>query len=157
MSGKAKRGFGVGRVMGRLRLMAVVLGLALAGPFPAQATTVVAVDPGFAPVASVLLRLFTDSTGHPMVLSVAPEGLLEQTPADVLLAPDADMPARLAEQGQAAADTQVTYATDPAAATPRDAVLLHPSGRDPVARAFLVFLLTPEAWEVIVAHGFGAH
>jgi hypothetical protein len=59
--------------MGRLQLMAVVLGLALAGPLPARATTVVAVDPGFAPVASVLLRLFTDSTGHAMVLSVAPE------------------------------------------------------------------------------------
>ncbi len=148
---------GMGPLMNRLRLAFVVLALALALPLPGRAATVVAVDPGFAPVASVLLGLFTDRTGHAMVLSVVPAGALEQTPADVLLAPDSDMPARLAEQGQAAADTLVTYATDPDAASPRGAVLLRPGLADPAARAFLAFLLTPEAWDVIVAHGFGAH
>lgn len=143
--------------MNQLRLVLLVLGLASAVPVPGRAATVVAVDPGFAPVASVLLGLFTDSTGHAMVLSVAPGNVLEQTLADVLLAPDSDMPARLAEQGQAAAETLVTYATDPEAAVPRGAVLLRPGLADPAARAFLAFLLTPEAWEVIVAHGFGAH
>jgi len=148
---------GMGPLMTRLRLASAVLWLALALPQPGRAATVVAVDPGFAPVASVLLGLFTDRTGHPMTLAVAPGAVLEQTTADVLLAPDADMPARLAEQGHAQADTLVTYATDPDAAVPRGAVLLRPGLGDPVARAFLAFLLSPEAWEVIVAHGFGAH
>ena len=142
--------------MAALRAGILALGLALAAP--AQASTVVAVDPGFAPVARALLGLFADRTGHAdVVLAVAPPAALATLPADVLLAADADLPAQLAETGLAAADTLMTYATDPVAAGPRDAVLLRPGLADPVARAFLAFLLTPEAWDVIVAHGFGAH
>lgn len=135
----------------------MALALALGPGAPGRAATVVAVDPGFATVASVLLRVFADRTGHELVLSVAPVPALEQTPAAVLLAPDAEMPERLAEAGQAAADTLMTYATDPESIAPRGAVLMQSGLHDPVARAFLAFLLTPEAWDVIVAHGFGAH
>lgn len=143
--------------MGAWRGVLVGLGLAVALGATGRAATVVAVDPGFAPVASALVRVFADQTGHDLVLSVAPAPALEQTRAGVLLAPDAELPARLARSGQAAAETLMTYATDPRAATPRDAVLLQPGLADPVARAFLAFLLTPKAWDVIVAHGFGAH
>lgn len=142
--------------MGLRRVLGVVA-VVLAGALPVRASTVVAVDPVFAPVATALVALFADRTGHDLVLSVAPGAVLDQTEADVLLAPDADLPARLAESGQARADTLMTYATDPAAAAPRGAVLMEQAAQDPVARAFMDFLLTPEAWDVIVAHGFGAH
>jgi ABC-type molybdate transport system substrate-binding protein len=139
------------------RIRAILAGLALAAAAPAGAMPVVAVDPGFAPVASVLVRLFQDRTGQGVTLSVGDPAVLAGLGADVLLASDAALPARLAETGQAAADSLVTYATDPAGQTPRDAVLLAQAAQDPVARAFLAFLLTPEAWDIIVAHGFGAH
>ena len=140
------------------RIRAILAGLALAlATAPAGAMPVVAVDPGFAPVASVLVRLFQDRTGQGVTLSVGDPAVLAGLGADVLLASDAALPARLAETGQAAADSLVTYATDPAGQAPRDAVLLAQAAQDPVARAFLAFLLTPEAWDIIVAHGFGAH
>jgi ABC-type molybdate transport system substrate-binding protein len=142
--------------MGRIR--AILAGLALAmAAVPAGAMPVVAVDPGFAPVASVLVRLFQDRTGQAVELTVGDPAVLAGLGADVLLASDAALPARLAETGQAAADSLMTYATDPAARGPRDAVLLAQAAQDPVARAFLAFLITPEAWDIIVAHGFGAH
>lgn len=142
--------------MGRIR--AILAGLALAmAAVPAGAMPVVAVDSGFAPVASVLVRLFQDRTGQAVELTVGDPAVLAGLGADVLLASDAALPARLAETGQAAADSLMTYATDPAARGPRDAVLLAQAAQDPVARAFLAFLITPEAWDIIVAHGFGAH
>lgn len=141
-------------------LAAMGLTLMLMAP-QARASAVVAVDPGFAPVATALLQLFAEQTGHDLVLSVAPAPALEQTVADVLLAPDADLPARLAEAGRAAPDTLVTYAMGPEgtedATRPRDAVLLAEGAANPVARSFMAFLMTPEAWDVIVSHGFGAH
>ena len=142
--------------MRRIRAILAGLALAMAG-VPAGAMPVVAVDPGFAPVASVLVRLFQDRTGQGVTLLVGDPAVLAGLGADVLLASDAALPARLAETGQAAADSLVTYATDPGAQAPRDAVLLAQAAQDPVARAFLAFLLTPEAWDIIVAHGFGAH
>ena len=135
--------------------LAVVVVLAMATA--ARAVPVVAVDPGFAPVADALVRLFRDRTGLDLRLSVGEPGALPEAGADVLLAADAAWPARLAQTGQAAAETRVTYATDPEDQRPRDAILLAQAAGDPVARAFLAFLLTPEAWDIIVAHGFGAH
>lgn len=140
-----------------MRAALAALAMALLAAVPARAMPVVAVDPGFAPVASVLVRLFQDRTGQAVTLSVGDPAVLAGLGADVLLATDAALPARLAETGQAAADSLITYATDPAARAPRDAVLLAQAAQDPVARAFLAFLMTPEAWDIIVAHGFGAH
>lgn len=139
----------------RAGLTALVMALVVA--LPVRALPVVAVDPGFAPVASVLVRLFQDSTGDAVTLSIGEPAVLAADGADVVLAADAALPALLVESGQGARDSVVTYATDPAARTPRDAVLLIQAAQDPVARAFLAFLMTPEAWDIIVAHGFGAH
>lgn len=142
-------------------LACVAVSLMLMAPQARASAAVVAVDPGFAPVADALLRLFAERTGHDLVLAVAAGPALEQTPADVLLAPDADLPARLAEAGKAAPESLVTYAMGPegteGATQPRDAVLLAEGAQNPVARSFMEFLLTPEAWDVIVSHGFGAH
>ena len=139
----------------RAGLTALVMALVVA--LPVRALPVVAVDPGFAPVASVLVRLFQESTGDAVMLSIGEPAVLAADGADVVLAADAALPALLVESGQGARDSVVTYATDPAARTPRDAVLLIQAAQDPVARAFLAFLMTPEAWDIIVAHGFGAH
>lgn len=139
----------------RAGLTALVMALVVA--LPVRALPVVAVDPGFAPVASVLVRLFQESTGDAVTLSIGEPAVLAADGADVVLAADAALPALLVESGQGARDSVVTYATDPAARTPRDAVLLIQAAQDPVARAFLAFLMTPEAWDIIVAHGFGAH
>ncbi len=142
-------------------LACVAVSLMLMTPQARASAAVVAVDPGFAPVAHALLRLFAERTGHDLVLAVAAGPALEQVPADVLLAPDAELPARLAEAGKAAPESLVTYAMGPEgtedATRPRDAVLLAEGARNPVARSFMEFLLTPEAWDVIVSHGFGAH
>ena len=137
---------------------AILAGLMLAmAAWPARAMPVVVVDPGFAAAASALVALFEDRTGTALRLAVGDPAVLAGLGADVLLAADAALPARLAETGQAAADSLMTYATDPGGQSPRDAVLLAQAAQDPVARAFLSFLLSPEAWDIIVAHGFGAH
>lgn len=122
---------------------------------------VVAVDQEFAPVAEVLVQIFADQTGHDLELSVEAPAVLDRTEADVLLAHNAELPARLAEEGRAAPESLMTYAmgqtgTEAAIAT-RDAVILQEAAENPVAVAFLDFLLSSEAWDVIVSHGFGAH
>jgi len=141
--------------------VALCLMLTLIAPAARASNTVVAVDPGFAPVASVLLQVFAEQTGHDLVLTVAPAPALEGTAADVLLAPDAALPARLAQSGRAEAGSLITYAMGPEGTTgatqPRDAVLLGQGAANPVAQSFMAFLLTPEAWDIIVSHGFGAH
>jgi ABC-type molybdate transport system substrate-binding protein len=132
-----------------MRLLAACL-LFLIVSVPARAqTATVAVDPGFAPVAVQLAEVFGQMTGHDVALAITAGQGAQQ--ADVLLAADTELPARLAQTGQAEADTLLTYASG------RDAVLLSQGLDNPVARAFLAFLITPEAWDVIVAHGFGAH
>lgn len=143
--------------MGRIRAILAGLALAVLAATPLRSMPVVAVDPGFAPVASVLVRLFHERTGQGLELTIGDPAVLAGLGADVLLASDAALPARLAETGQAAADSLMTYATDPAARGPRDAVLLAQAAQNPVARSFLAFLMSPEAWDIIVAHGFGAH
>lgn len=145
-----------------IRLLAVLgLALGLATQQAQASAATVAVDPGFAPVASALAQMFSAQTGHDLVLMVAAGPALEGTAADVLLAPDADLPARLAEDGRAAPESLMTYAMGAAggdgATRPRDAVLLRDGAQNPVARSFMEFLMTPEAWDVIVSHGFGAH
>lgn len=143
-----------------IRVLLVITGMALAVGQARAATAVVAVDPAFAPVAHELTRLFTDATGHRLELAIAPVQGLGATTADVLLAADAALPAQLAANGRAAADSLMTYAMGaagtPSATVPRDAVLLSRGQDNPAALAFLEFLLRPEAWDVIVAHGFGA-
>lgn len=139
----------------------ILAGLLLAAG-PLQATTaVVAVDPGFAPVAGELGRMFHAATGYELALAVAPASELATAHADVLLADDAELPAQLAASGRADPASLMTYAMGAtgtgAAAQPRDAVLLLRGSDNPAAQAFMAFLLTPEVWDVIVAHGFGAH
>lgn len=132
-----------------MRLVVILL-LALTVALPARAlTATVAVDPAFAHVAARLAEVFAQTTGLKVLLSVDSEPQTDR--ADILLAADSELPARLAETGAAAADTLFTYATE------RDAILLQAGASNPVARAFLEFLLSPEAWDVIVSHGFGAH
>lgn len=145
---------------GSRRGLAVAMLIATTGAGSA-ATAVVAVDPEFAPVAQELTRLFSAATGHQLELDVTPAQRLGLTRADVLLASDAELPATLAAAGHAAGNSVMTYAMGPvgtaSAAAPRDAVLMARGLDNPAALAFLEFLLRPEAWDVIVAHGFGAH
>lgn len=142
-------------------LLILATGLALLASPLRAGTTTVAVDPAFAPVAAALTDLFAEQTGHALELSVEAPGALPQTRADVLLATDAETPKQLAATGRAEGATVMTYAMGltgtEAAAKPRDAVLLSQGADNPVALAFLDFLMTSEAWDVIVSHGYGAH
>jgi ABC-type molybdate transport system substrate-binding protein len=126
----------------------------------------VAVDESFASAAAALAPMFTSLTGHQVTLDPLPGAALQGrlragADYDVLLAADAETPARIVAEGLGLADSVFTYATaglePPADVAPKDAVLLSRAGGNPAARAFMAFLATPEAWEVIVSHGFGAH
>ncbi|MDO9525031.1 MAG: substrate-binding domain-containing protein [Gemmobacter sp.] len=133
--------------------------LALTTPLHAG-TALVAVDAAFAPVAAAIAPLFAASTGHEVRLSVGGIEFLDQrlragAAVDVLLAADPFLPTRLAALGLGLSETRLAYAASNDLT--REAILLRPGTDNPAARAFLDFLLTPEVWDVIVAHGFGAH
>lgn len=93
------------------------LALALAAPLAAQAETVnVAVAANFTAPARVLAAIFQKTTGHEAKLSFGPTGgfytqIKNGAPFDVLLAADAERPARLEQEGDAVPGTRFTYAT----------------------------------------------
>lgn len=140
--------------------LALIFGLSLAAE-PARAdAVVVAVDPQFAPVAQMLTRAFAEQSGIELQLSLL-EGGRPAAEVDVLLGPDTALALHLAETGLALPETQVTYAMGaagtPAAAEPRDAILMAGAAEKAAAREFMAFLMTPDAWDLIVTHGYGAY
>lgn len=161
----------MGRLGGFVASLALGLGPCLAPPVAASEpraglAALVAVDEGFAPVAAALVPLFMRSTGHEAILQAAPTAALyarlrDGAGYDLLLAADRETPARLVAEGLGQGDSVITYAVaarhDSGETVVQDAVLLRAGVSNPAARAFLDFLESPEAWDVIVSHGFGAH
>lgn len=144
-----------------LAVLALLSGLLLAAPSLRAETVVVAVDADFAPVAQALTQSFTARTGHELELTLRQDAEAVPPGTDVLLAQDAALPARLAAEGLADPETLITYAMGltgtEAATAPRDAVLLAGARENAVARDFLAFLETTDAWDLIVTHGYGAY
>lgn len=125
----------------------------------AGAGALVVTDAEFAPVAEALAGLY-QSHGGPKI-RVESRAKADLAPgADIVLGPDEALARDLVAAGLALGDSRVTYAmglTGTAAATlPRDAVLMQQAAGNTTARDFFGFLLTPEAWDVIVAGGYGA-
>lgn len=147
--------------MRRLTLLAVLSALALTPALAgAESDVVVAVDPLFAPVAQVLTQSFAELSGHALSLDLLKPGALPRE-ADIVLAPDAELPRQLVQEGLADPATQVTYAMGAAgteeATIPRDAILMHAGAEKPAAVEFMAFLMTSDAWDLIVTHGHGAY
>lgn len=141
-----------------LRIATLLIGLQ---PLSAGAeAVVVAVDAEFASVAQVLTQNFTERTGHALELAVH-NGTVPEAGVDVLLGPDTVTPARLAAEGKAVPESLVTYAMGATgteeAALPRDAVLMVEARDNPVARDFISYLMTSDAWDLIVTLGYGAY
>lgn len=119
------------------------------------------VDADFAPVASDLARSFASTSGHRLVLTVLrdpAQGQIDPA-AHLFLAPDTESAEALETAG-----LTVPGGLDYARARKgqldgplRRAVLLPPGLHSPAATAFLAYLSTPEAWDVIVRHGFGSY
>jgi hypothetical protein len=123
--------------------------------------TRVLVDPAFAQVAVLLVRSYAGSSGHRMALTVTPDFRPEtlDARAHLVLAPDTDS-AEALEAAGLALPGGLDYArarVDDAESPPRRAVLTQTGRVDPGALGFLEYLSSPEAWDVIVHHGFGAH
>lgn len=143
------------------RLVSAAAVAAMLGGPASPGTALVAVDEAFAPAAAALAPLFAAATGHDLRLAIGGLDAIDSRlragmAVDVLLAADPFLPTRLAALGLGLAETRLAYAAN-GPDEPREAILLHPGVDNPAARAFLDFLLSPEAWDVIVAHGFGAH
>lgn len=138
-------------------LTTVLLVVLLAGRV--QAGAVVATDAEFAPVAEALAGLYHAQGGAKVTVERRETNDLAPG-ADIVLGPDAALAADLVAAGLAQADSRITYAmglTGTEAATrPRDGVLLQQAMSNETARDFFGFLLTPEAWDLIVAGGYGA-
>lgn len=139
------------------RLSAAVL-LSLMLSLPAGAGIVVATDAEFAPLVPVL----AEASGTADVeLLILPGADLKGAEADLILGADGAAADHLTASGEALAQSRITYAmgrsgTD-AALLARDGVLMQRAAENEAALAFHAFLLTPEAWDLIVAAGFGAH
>ena len=94
--------------------------------FPARAETVhVAVAANFTAPARVLADLFTQQSGHRVILSFGSSGQLyaqitQAAPYDVFLSADAQRPAKLLQEGHAVPGTQMTYAIGKLALWSRD-------------------------------------
>lgn len=146
--------------MRRLAFSALLSAVLLSPVALRAEAVVVAVDPLFAPVAQALSQSFSDRTGHELRLAVMALGELPEA-VDVVLAEDAALPSRLAQEGLADPATRVTYAMGAtgteAATAPRDAILMQGAADKPVAQEFMAFLMTPDAWDLIVSHGYGAY
>ena len=141
--------------------LAVVLATAPVASAQSPARTWLLVDSGFAPVAVALVRAFAGTSGHRLALRVAADFSPQALPADVhlVLAPDTDSAEGLESAGLALPGG-LDYArarADDAESPPRRAVLTHAGRDDPGALGFLEYLASPEAWDLIVHHGFGAH
>lgn len=139
------------------RLSAAVL-LSLTLSLPVEAGIVVATDAEFAPLVPVL----AEASGTADVeLLILPGADLKGAEADLILGADASVADHLLASGEALPQSRITYAmgrsgTD-AALLARDGVLMQRAAENEAALAFHAFLLTPEAWDLIVAAGFGAH
>ncbi len=83
---------------------------------PARAEQVhVAVAANFTEPARILADLFTQRSGHRVILSFGSSGQLyaqitQAAPYDVFLSADGERPAKLLQEGHAASGTQMTYA-----------------------------------------------
>ncbi|RRH72496.1 type 2 periplasmic-binding domain-containing protein [Falsigemmobacter faecalis] len=141
-----------------MKLLCAAALLSLSLTLPAGAEVIVATDPDFAPVATELAQRLGAADFRVLALQPA---ALERAEADLILGPDTALADRLIASGAALAPGRVTYAMGRSgteeAVNPRDGVLMQRAAENAAARDFLDFLLTPEAWDVIVAAGFGAH
>jgi molybdate transport system substrate-binding protein len=119
----------------RSTLWAVCLAAALfARPVAVSAdTALVAVAANFADAAADLAARFATETGHEVTITTGSTGklyaqIVAGAPFDVLLAADAETPARLEAEGMAMAGTRFTYAVGQLALWSADATRIGPDG-----------------------------
>lgn len=117
-----------------------------------------ATDAEFAPLVTALGQQHGTADLRVLIL---PEAELQHATADLILGTDTSLADQLIATGAALAQSRITYAMGRSgidkAVNPRDGVLMKRAEENEAARAFHAFLLTPEAWDLIVAAGFGAH
>ena len=104
----------VARMHPAAALLAAIVAMAMAAPLQAAETNV-AVAANFTEPAKEIARLLEARTGHKAILSFGATGQLytqitQGAPFQVFLSADQSTPAKLAQEGHAAADSLLTYA-----------------------------------------------